>query len=384
MSDFDLSRRVFLSAAAATPALAVDSSDRIAVFNPPPARTRLLAATARSVVGPARYTEAELKQIISAGKNVDFINPKNQQELDAALPTADVILGSLNADMLAKAKNLKWLQATEAGLETTLFPELIKSNVVVTNMARMFAPALGETAFSMLLALTRGLQKHYYPQFSQKKWARVSQDLVELQGAPYISEAARTAKTIGISGCGGLGQATARIAKYGFNMRVLAVDPKPMPKPVFVDELRDPGWLMEMVPQCDVLVSATPWVPPMPAAGRPASYVTEGMFNDKVFGAMKKTAYFINISRGPLVEEKALVAALKEGRIAGAGLDVVHPEPYPATGALWECSNLLITQHSGGFAPERQTRLIGLIADNVYRFTNGLPLVNVCDKMRGY
>src|SRR5512137_759428 len=115
MSEPEFSRRSFLSATAAAPALAVDSSDRIAVFDPPPARTRLLAATARSVVGPARYTEAELKQIISAGKNVEFINPKNQQELEAALPTADVILGSLNAEMLAKAKNLKWLQATEAG-----------------------------------------------------------------------------------------------------------------------------------------------------------------------------------------------------------------------------------------------------------------------------
>jgi phosphoglycerate dehydrogenase-like enzyme len=383
MSDFDFSRRLFLSAAAATPALAVDSSDRIAIFDPPPARTRLLTATARSVVGPARYTDAEIKQIVSAGKNVEFIIPKNQQELDAALPTADAILGSLNADMLAKAKNLKWLQATEAGLETTLFPELVKSNVVVTNMARMFAPALGETAFSMLLALTRGLQQYYIPQFTKKEW-RSQRNLVELQGAPYSNEALRTAKTIGIVGCGGLGQASAKIAKYGFNMRVLAIDPKPMEKPVFVDELRDPSWLLEMVPQCDVLLCAVPWVPPMPAAGRPAGYVTEGMFNAKVFAAMKKTAYFILISRGPLVDEKALVAALKESRIAGAGLDVVSPEPYPATGAYWDCPNLMITQHSGGFAPERQTRLIGLIADNVHRFSNGLPLVNVCDKLRGY
>ena len=281
--------------------------------------------------------------------------------MNKALPEADVVFGALNAEMLARAKNLRWLQATEAGMETELFPELIKSNVVVTNMARMFAPAISETAIAMLLCLTRGVQKYYFPQFQKRQW-HSERNLVEVDGM-----------TMGISGLGGLGQATAMRAHYGLNMRILAVDAKPMAKPIFVDTLREPGWLMEMVPQVDVLVCTTPW-----------TKETEGMFNENVFRAMKKTAYFLNMSRGPLVDEKALVAALKEGRIAGAGLDVVYPEPYPANGAYWDCPNLLMTCHSAGNAPQSQIRLVGLLADNVRRYSSGLPLMNVVDKQRGY
>jgi phosphoglycerate dehydrogenase-like enzyme len=172
---------------------------------------------------------------------------------------------------------------------------------------------------------------------------------------------------------GGIGAAVAKRAHYGFDMRIVATDAKPMAKPIFVDTLREPAWFMEMVPQVDVLVSAVPM-----------TKQTEGMFNEKVFRAMKKTAYFINMSRGPVVDEKAMVAALKEGWIAGAGLDVVYPEPYPATGAYWDCPNLLMTQHTGGFSPGRQIRLMGLLAENVRRYTSGLPLMNVVDKQRGY
>ena len=131
---------------------------------------------------------------------------------------------------------------------------------------------------------------------------------------------------MGIVAMGGLGQATAKIAHYGFDMKILAVDIKPMAKPVFVDTLREPEWLMEMVPQVDVLVCCCPNTP-----------VSRGMISDKVFRAMKKTAYFINISRGPLMDENALAAALKEGRIAGAGSD---PGPDRAVSRHWRSLGL--------------------------------------------
>jgi phosphoglycerate dehydrogenase-like enzyme len=179
--------------------------------------------------------------------------------------------------------------------------------------------------------------------------------------------------TVGIVGMGGIGQATAMRFHYGFNMRVLGTDAKPLAKPIFVETLREPAWLMEMVPQVDILVSAAP-----------STKETEAMFNDKVFRAMKKTAYFINLSRGALVDEDALVQALKEGRIAGAGLDPTRAEPLPSTHPFWDCPNLVLTCHSAGFSPQRQLRLIGLLADNVRRYTSGLPLLNVVDKQRGY
>ena len=228
-------------------------------------------------------------------------------------------------------------------------------------MARVFAPAISETAIAMLLAFTRGLNKYFVPQFQQRKY-NSERNLVEVDGL-----------TMGIVGLGGLGSATAMRAHYGFDMRILSTDAKPMAKPVFVETLREPGWFPEMVPQVDILVSAAPH-----------TKETEGMFNEKVFRAMKKTAYFINISRGALVDQLALIRALKEGWIAGAGLDVTTPEPLPPDSPLWTCPNLILTCHTAGFAPQRRIRQMGLLAENVRRYSNGLPLLNVVDKQRGY
>lgn len=360
MTEDLISRRSFLSAAASAAPVLV-TSDRIAVFDPPPGRVRIVTAAASSAAPPPRYTAAEIQQIESQGKDVKITVPADPAEASRLLPEADVVFGAINAEMLTKAKNLRWLQATEAGMDRLLFPELIKSQVVVTNMARMFAPAISETAIAMLLSLTRGLNKYYIPQFQARTW-RAERNLVEVDGM-----------TMGVVGLGGLGSATAMRAHYGFNMRILATDAKPMVKPVFVDTLREPAWLMEMVPQVDILVSAAP-----------STRETLGMFNGQVFRAMKKTAYFINISRGTLVDDQALVRALKEGWIAGAGLDVANPEPLPTSHPLWDCPNLVITCHTAGYAPQRQVRLVGLLAENVRRYSSGLPLMNVVDKERGY
>lgn len=362
MTDNSLSRRSFLSAAAAaSTAPVLLASDRIAIFDPPPERVRIVTASASPSAPAPRYTPAEVRQIESQGRDVTITMPADFSELSKLLPEADVVFGALNAETLAAAKNLRWLQSTEAGVERVLFQELVKSPVVVTNMARTFAPAISETAIAMLLSLTRGLNKYYIPQFQKRTW-RAERNLVEVDGM-----------TMGIVGLGGLGSALAMRAHYGFNMRILATDAKPMVKPFFVDTLRDPTWLMEMVPQVDILVSAAP-----------ATTETVGMFNEQVFRAMKKTAYFINISRGTLVESQALVAALKEGWIAGAGLDVANPEPLLSDHPFWDCPNLVITCHTAGYAPQRQTRLVGLLAENVRRYASGLPLLNVVDKQRGY
>ena len=125
-------------------------------------------------------------------------------------------------------------------------------------------------------------------------------------------------RTMGIVGMGGIGSMLARRAYYGFDMRIVATDAKPIPKPEYVAELHDPGWFMDMVPQVDVLVAAAPH-----------TRQTERMFDERVFRGMKKTAYFLAMSRGKLFDDMALVRALKEGWIAGAGLDVFPQEPPP-------------------------------------------------------
>lgn len=362
MSEDFFSRRFFLAAAAATPAVpTLVASDRIAIFDPPPERVRITTVATSYAAPVTMFSAAEVEQITSQGKNIEMSVTESAEELNRLLPEVDVVIGAVKPDMLARAKNLRWMQHTEAGVDTILFPELVKSPVVVTNMARMFAPCISETAVGMLLAITRGLDKYYIPQFPEKKYFAY-RNLVEVDGM-----------TMGLVGMGGTGHATAERFHYGFNMRILATDAKPMVKPIFVETLREPAWLTEMAPQVDILVSAAP-----------LTKETAHIFNETLFRSMKKTAYFLNLSRGGLVDQPALVQALKEGWIAGAGLDVTTPEPLPPDAPIWDCPNTVITCHTSGFSPQRRIRQMGLIAENVRRYASGLPLMNVVDKQRGY
>ena len=326
-----------------------------------PERVRILTATASSVVPPPRFSDEEVRKILGGRTNVELTIARDATEIERLLPEVDVIFGSITPEMLKAARNLRWLQTTEAGVDRLLFPELIESPVVMTNMARVFAPAIAETAIGMLLILARGFQRYFFPQFQQRHW-ELRRDLVEVSGM-----------TMGIVGLGGIGLATAEKAHYGFGMRILATDAKAMTKPGIVETLREPEWLMEMVPQVDVLVCAAP-----------ATGETDRMFNETVFRAMKKTAYFLNLSRGSLVDSAALAKALHEGWIAGAGVDVADVEPAPKDHPFWAAPNLVTTCHSAGFSPGRQVRLVELLAENMRRYASGLPLMNVVDKVRGY
>jgi len=284
----------------------------------------------------------------------------SRDEFHREVPSAHVIFGGFSKNDLARARQLKWIQWGAAGVEGIMWPELVNSPIVLTNMQRMFAPPISETVFALLLALTRGIDR-YTMQTHEHKWKQVS-GLVEISG-----------KTMGVVGLGGNGTDTAYRAFYGFGMNVLAVDPKPLPQPHFVAELHSLDWFPQMVPQVDVLVSAPPLTP-----------ISRNMFNEKVFHAMKPSAYFINIARGKLVDTPALVRALKERRIAGAGLDVAYKEPLPPDDPLWSAGNVIITCHSSGHSPQTEGRRMDLFAENIRRYVTGLPLLNVVDKQRGY
>jgi phosphoglycerate dehydrogenase-like enzyme len=165
----------------------------------------------------------------------------------------------------------------------------------------------------------------------------------------------------------------ARKAHYGFDMRVIGTDPRAMPKPDYVDELHDPSWLFEMLSRSDVVVAAAP-----------LTASTERMFDEDAFQRMKKTSIFLALSRGSLFDDMALVRALRQGWIAGAGLDVFPEEPPPSTHPIFDCRNVVMTAHTAGWSPDRQVRLIDLFAENVRRFAAGEPLVNLIDKAAGY
>jgi phosphoglycerate dehydrogenase-like enzyme len=291
---------------------------------------------------------------------------RTREEFRSSLRDAEVVYGDVRAADLDYAPRLKWVQAGGAGVEG-MDEKFRASPIVMTNYARTFAHGISETAIGLLLALSRGLVKYYLPQFYMKKtMAPVgtpkSDHHVEMVG-----------RTMGIVGMGGIGSMIARRAHYGLDMRIVGIDAKPLPKPDFVQDLLDPTQLMRIVPQVDVLVAAAPH-----------TKETERMFNEKVFRSMKRTAYFLAMSRGMLFDDMALVKALKEGWIAGAGLDVFPTEPVPQGHPIFECDNVIMSAHTSGWSPDRQVRLIDLFADNVRRYAAGLPLANVVDKQKGY
>ncbi len=329
-----------------------------------PAHTPIRMMLAGRPDHPAVLTPAELAKVRGAAPGVEVVVPKSAGDMVKTASEVEVILGEPTVETIRAARNVRWVQHWAAGVEK-LPPELMAHPCVLTNMARVFAPVIAESALGLLLALTRGFVADAFPNFQKKSWpapAKPSVPLVDLHG-----------KTMGLVGLGGLGTEIGRRAALGFGMNVLAVDAKPLARPDWVTELHEPGWLMKMVPQVDVLVSSAPH-----------TRQTERMFNDSVFKAMKRSAYFLNMSRGGLVDQEALARALKSGTIQGAGLDVTTPEPLPPEDPLWTCPNLIITPHNSGVAPIRQVRLVALVTENVRRYASGLPLLNVVDKQRGY
>ena len=274
--------------------------------------------------------KADQEKLQSFSPTLKLQQCRSEEEFHREVADAHVIYGDFTREDFAAAKQLRWIQYRAAGVEEIVcWPELVESPVVLTNMQKIYSPGISETVIGLLLSLARGLNKYAvqtskhiwkpvdnlyitalserrYGEGRDKKW-NMSDDLKEISGL-----------TMGTVGLGGIGTDTAYRAHYGFGMRILAVDPKPLPKPAFVEELHALDWLPKMVPQVDVLLCAAP-----------QTKESIGMLNESIFRAMKPTAYFINVSRGTVMDTPALVRALKEGWIAGAGIDAADPEPLP-------------------------------------------------------
>ena len=353
-----VSRRTFLGAvpAAAAAQVVVDNTTR-GDLKKPQGPIRIAAMN--------EFSPEEIQKIESAAPDVKILVSRSAEEFRTNLREANVVYGNLRDADLDYAPKVKWLQAGGAGMEG-MEEGMKKSAIVVTNMARIFAPGITETGMGLLLCLTRGITTYYVPQFNKRQMNPVgtvkSADHIELGG-----------KTMAIVGMGGIGSWMARRAHNGFDMKVIATDAKPIPQPEYLAELHDPGYFREMVTRADVVVSAAPH-----------TKITERMFNEEVFRSMKKTAYFIALSRGKLYDDMALVKALKEKWIAGAGLDVFPIEPPPSSHPIFDLPNVVMTAHTSGWSPDRQVRLVDLFAENVHRYATGQPLRNVDDKAAGY
>jgi len=367
MPNQKVSRRNLLAAAGAAPA--ATAATRVPVVAPAAQVTLKAQANPIRIATTYKFEPHEIERIQTAAAEhaqVEILTANSRDEFRKILRDAEVVYGGLGGADLDYAPKVKWVQAGGAGVEG-MDEKIKKSTITLTNYARTFAPGISETAIGLLLALSRGLVKYYLPQFYLKK---TNNPVGTVKSDHHVEMVGRT---MGIVGMGGIGSMIARRAFYGLDMRVIAIDPKPMPKPDTVAELHDPSYFMKMVPQVDVLVAAAPHTPQ-----------TERMFNEKVFSAMKKTAYFLAMSRGMLFDDMALVKALKEGWIAGAGLDVFPREPVPQGHPIFDCDNVILSAHTSGWSPDRQVRLIDLFADNVRRYAAGIPLMNVVDKEKGY
>ena len=303
-------------------------------------------------------SEEHVALIRAAAPEAEVVVAETPEEAAREVVDAEALLGNCHREVFLQARKLRWVQSFSAGLDSMLFPELVDSDVTMTNAARLYSTHGAEHAFALLLALTRGIH-HAVRNQQQRQW----------QGGP-MHELGGT--TLGIIGMGGFGEEMARRGK-GFDLHIIAVDPVRTEAPDCVDELWPLDRLEDLLEQSDVVMVTAPRTPE-----------TLGMIGRAQLARMKSTAYLINVSRGGLIVEEALAEALNEGRLAGAGLDVCDVEPLPQESPLWDCENLIITPHSAGGSQHRTRRQAELFAENLRRYVAGEPLLNVVGKQRGF
>jgi phosphoglycerate dehydrogenase-like enzyme len=283
--------------------------------------------------------------------------------LNEAVADADIFFGFPSKDLLSHAPKLKWIQASSAGVEFVAnIPELVASDVILTNTRGAHGPSIGEHALALLLTMTRHIPESLEQQ-RRKHWER---------GRLYKTAREIGGLTMGIIGFGALGRGIAKRAQ-AFEMNILAVDAQAISGEPFVEEVWPVSRLDDLIEQSDVVVVATP-----------LTAETRHLIDAGRLAKMKRDAYLIVVSRGGIVVEDALLEALNEGRIAGAALDVVEQEPMPADHPLWDAPNFVLTPHLAGASAPKERRVVEIFRDNLQRYLNDEPLLNVVDKAKGY
>ncbi|MEX0821816.1 MAG: D-2-hydroxyacid dehydrogenase [Rhodothermales bacterium] len=276
---------------------------------------------------------------------------------DDALRKADVIVGRPVVEDLDRAGALSWLQLSSAGADA--YVDVLRDEVVLTAANGVYGVPTSEHAVAMMLAMVRGIPDAVRAA-GEKRWQRPLQ-YDELYG-----------RTCGILGLGDIGSSIARRAD-AFGMRVVALRRRPGNPPDYVDAVYGPDGLYELLQESDHVVNVLP-----------ATEATHHLIDAAALAGMKPSAYFYNVGRGTTVDEGALVDALKEGRLAGAGLDVFEEEPLPPESPLWDLPNVVLTPHRGGSSPREEERVADLFLQNLERRANGEDLLNVVDRGLGY
>jgi D-2-hydroxyacid dehydrogenase (NADP+) len=304
-----------------------------------------------------------LKELQASATSVRLV-PVTPETLMKEITDADGFIGNIRPEQVRAGKNLKWVQIMSAGAETVLHlsggNDLRDSNIVLTNNQIVQGPEIADHALAMLLTLSRGIHTFL---------ANKQQELWQARPYPGIELNGRTAVVIGVGGIGT--QIAVRASAFG--MEVIGVDPEDIPYAPFLKRVVRPDQLDEVLPSADVVFISAPHTPQ-----------SHKMVGPKQFELMKQGAYFIAVSRGGIYDMNALVKGLDSKRLSGAGVDVTDPEPLPKGHPLWKFDNAIITPHIAGRSDKDRARMIGTIKENIRRFAEGRPLLNVVDKQKGY
>ncbi len=291
----------------------------------------------------------------------------SQEEIAREIFKADVFCGHaklpVDWEKVVAANKLRWIQSSAAGLDHCLTPPVIESSIVVSGCSGLFAPQVGEQMMALLMGLMRRIPVFLRAQQDRQYVRRPTDDLF--------------GKTVGIVGLGGNGHRIARVLRPLVG-RIVATDCFPeacreLLENGTIQEVHPDDHLEELLPLLDVVVVTLP-----------LSEANEQRIGDQQFELFKPGAYLINVGRGSVVQTDSLVRNLSNGRLGGAGLDVVDPEPLPPDSPLWEMDNVIITPHVGAQSSRRIPVTIDIFCENLVRFRAGNTLLNQVDKRLGF
>ena len=300
-------------------------------------------------------------QIRSVVPDAEIVDA-GQERVAAELPDCDLFCGHPKVPVpweeVVRRGRLRWIQSSAAGLDHCLVPSVVESGIVVTSASGVLADQVAEHGIGLAIACTRRLPLFLDQQAKREFVRRPTKDLTDA--------------TVGIVGFGGNGRRLARVL-IPFNVRILATDYFPVRKPDHVEFLGAPERLAEILPQVDILFLCAP-----------LTAATRNLLDRAAFAAMKPGAILVNMARGKMVDENALVDALESGRLDSAGLDVTPDEPPAPESRLWTAPRLIVTPHVGGQSWLRIDAMTDFFCDNLRRFLGGEPLLNVVDKRLGF
>ena len=305
--------------------------------------------------------ERHVAQIQAAAPEWEVVNA-GQERVDELLPTADIFIGHakvpVNWDRVLESGRLKWIQSSAAGLDHCLVPGIIESDILVSSASGLFAPQVAEQTFSLLFGLLRKAPLFFRAE-QKREFIRLPTD--DLRG-----------KTVGIVGMGGNGRMLARMLKP-WDIKLVATDYFPVDPPAELDEVWPADRLDDLLGVSDIVLLTLP-----------LNVDTHSLFDANRLNQMRSGALLINVARGAVVVEDALVGALESGQLAGAGLDVTEVEPLSPESLLWDDPKVMISPHVGAQSSRRVDDTTDFACVNLQRYLSGELPYNRVDKVLGF